>query len=132
MYCDRCGRELVDNAKFCDGCGVRIKTKSENDSHPEKNNSHDSLLFSIAGVLLLIGTFSIVIAITAYSQTDHWNNQYFYVSCIISGICILPFLVLVITTLIGRKRRKQNMKKYVITLIVCLVLSIGINVICLW
>ncbi len=30
MYCDNCGRELADNAKFCSNCGKKVKTTHKN------------------------------------------------------------------------------------------------------
>ncbi|HNV96952.1 MAG TPA: zinc-ribbon domain-containing protein [bacterium] len=30
MFCHKCGKELLENAKFCDNCGTKIKEKEDN------------------------------------------------------------------------------------------------------
>lgn len=73
MFCEKCGRELPDNAKFCDGCGAQIgaeatrkdfaetvkglgstaDTTGEFDAADIEKNKVLSL-FSYLGILLLI------------------------------------------------------------------------------
>ena len=44
MYCSRCGKQIDDSLKFCNGCGARIK------------NEDDSPLTSLITALIIIGT----------------------------------------------------------------------------
>ena len=44
MFCARCGKQIDDSLKFCNGCGARIK------------NEDDSPLTSLITALIIIGT----------------------------------------------------------------------------
>ncbi len=40
MYCSNCGKKIADDAKFCDGCGARIKnTTDETDKFSDKEGT---------------------------------------------------------------------------------------------
>lgn len=45
MYCKRCGKELDDNARFCDRCGQSVRKKPNNSrgEHIEDNNSPERM-----------------------------------------------------------------------------------------
>lgn len=65
MYCKHCGKEISENAKFCDGCGKSAaeepkKTVPAVDTDTKKNKKRHPVLGAIVlifGVFILVGAF---------------------------------------------------------------------------
>ena len=38
MYCNKCGKQIVDNSIFCNYCGVKIEQTSQNELPKSKDN----------------------------------------------------------------------------------------------
>lgn len=71
MFCKKCGKELTETARFCDGCGVPVSAeveyeekKKEQDqkaeSKPVKKNKHTGLGIA-AAVFCGIGILGIIL-----------------------------------------------------------------------
>ena len=65
MYCKHCGKEISENAKFCDGCGNPLSdacTPSDgNIGHKKKSKKRHPILgiiLFIIGIFIFIGAFS--------------------------------------------------------------------------
>jgi len=63
MFCNKCGKEIEDNSKFCGGCGNSILNGDTNNIEPDEikknNNNNNMKKYAILGVA--IPTVSIVI-----------------------------------------------------------------------
>lgn len=47
MYCKHCGKEMNDEAKFCDGCGGAVQDETTNNQSPKTENQNASSTGSI-------------------------------------------------------------------------------------
>ncbi len=55
MFCEKCGNELKENAKFCSKCGTKIMPKSAVEIPTEGNaNDQKDTRFNVKGVLMVI------------------------------------------------------------------------------
>ncbi len=65
MYCSKCGKELNENAKFCDSCGTKVegKEKVENEEKAKKKSSNATIIvvILIAGILAICVVVGIII-----------------------------------------------------------------------
>lgn len=63
MYCNKCGKQIDDNAKFCSECGNPInkyqptKVESMTTVQPKSDNTKIYCVLSYFGILWLIGLF---------------------------------------------------------------------------
>lgn len=60
MFCKKCGKELADNAKFCDGCGAVQDESSQVQqavNTPVKKKSHGCLIAILifVGIVIIVG-----------------------------------------------------------------------------
>ncbi len=63
MFCKNCGKELVDGAKFCDGCGASQQTIEQNINVPvqkpkSKGKKIGGIVMAALGGLSILGSFS--------------------------------------------------------------------------
>ena len=45
MFCEKCGKELLDGSKFCDGCGAEIENNKVEEKVKAKKRPYDSNAF---------------------------------------------------------------------------------------
>ena len=61
MYCKHCGKEISDDAKFCDGCGksLTVASASDDPKKKKKKKKHPILgtIIIIIGIFMFIGAF---------------------------------------------------------------------------
>lgn len=55
-YCKQCGRPLVDNQKFCSGCGSKLSSTKEarnwdSDTSDEDSKGNNDLLYTVLGAV---------------------------------------------------------------------------------
>lgn len=60
MFCKKCGKELADDAKFCDQCGCQV-----NDAEP--NLASDPILWRNIGII-------VVVCLIAFLAVAIYNN----------------------------------------------------------
>lgn len=65
MYCQKCGKELTDSAKFCDECGAAVTTSQNSlcnmqSQYPQKSKTRNPVL---GIVLLIVGIILIVVSV---------------------------------------------------------------------
>lgn len=96
MYCSKCGKEIMDEAVVCPGCGCAIK----NDVLPHaveirKNNTQVSLILGIVGIIFawlfaLVGHIAsiigIIMGIKEYKETGKMTGL---VVSIIGEVCAI-------------------------------------------
>lgn len=83
MYCSICGKEILDDAVICTGCGCMVKNTTVKKTVPTSSNSEKktqvSLILGIVGIVFawlfaLVGHITsiigIVIGIKEYKETD--------------------------------------------------------------
>lgn len=62
MFCKNCGKQLVDSAKFCDGCGAQLEvtvTQTVAVQKPKKNGKKiGGIVMVVLGGLSILGSFS--------------------------------------------------------------------------
>lgn len=49
MFCSKCGKKIVDNAKFCDGCGNMIINTSSENKKPENIKRNQGICVKCSG-----------------------------------------------------------------------------------
>ena len=70
MFCEKCGKEIPDNAKFCSGCGNTIGNSTSHGSPDVKaeraavEKKKSPFPFIIAGVAMAVVAFFLVIVVT--------------------------------------------------------------------
>lgn len=62
-YCTNCGKELPDNANFCDNCGTRFNTSAYQEPIPKKKSSFGSkiLIFLLIAAFLFVAGFGLLV-----------------------------------------------------------------------
>lgn len=69
MYCKHCGKQISDDAKFCDGCGAATSTVATSQSvvkEKKKKNRHPIL----GTIVLIFGIFIIIGALTGGNESE--------------------------------------------------------------
>ena len=97
MYCSVCGKEILDEAVICTGCGCMVKSPSVKEavSTPSDNQKKTqvSLILGIVGIVFawlfaLVGHITsiigIVIGIKEYKETDKMTGL---VLSIVGEVC---------------------------------------------
>ena len=59
MFCPKCGKQIGDNATFCNGCGCSTSNKQGNNAGSEKNVGK-SIAFILAGIAIIVITIVLV------------------------------------------------------------------------
>lgn len=58
MYCEKCGQQLSEDAKFCDRCGQKVEESNEgkaDDFNPsEKKNRKSNIYLLLSGIILVL------------------------------------------------------------------------------
>jgi len=111
MYCGYCGEKLIDNEKFCAGCGEKIKVKSS------KNVDRQSLIKEVDRVFVYKFIYPIVIIysiIPSFSKDEF--DKFDYLASLFAGFINIAILHFIIFYLWGRLK---NM--------LLLTLAIGLN-----
>ncbi len=62
-YCTNCGKELPDNANFCDNCGTRFNTSAYQEPVPKKKSSFGNkiLIFLLIAAFLFVAGFGLLV-----------------------------------------------------------------------
>ena len=53
MFCKKCGKQLNNVARFCDGCGENTSANSFNNTHNKQNNQQNGRLVLIIAVIFI-------------------------------------------------------------------------------
>lgn len=56
-FCPTCGKELIDEAEFCPGCGCAVPTKRAPGQQAQAQSGNDTLAI-IAKIFLILGCIS--------------------------------------------------------------------------
>ena len=108
MFCSRCGKQIDDSLKFCNGCGVQIKKED------------DSPLNSLITALIIIGTagLGILVGLSAVLLDKIPNFGPVLIFGVIYlgalfGICfmIMRQITKVIDADLGRRRLPESEKR---------------------
>lgn len=58
MYCEKCGQQLADDAKFCSGCGQKVEEVNEeemDDFKPsERKNKKNNIYLLLSGIVIVL------------------------------------------------------------------------------
>lgn len=130
MFCEKCGKELPDNAKFCDGCGAQIGNEEAKSDFAETlkglGNTADTTgefdaadieknkvlsLFSYLGILLLIpllaapkskfARFHVNQGLVLFLAEIIWGVISGCVTMIIGGVPVVGTVFAVLTKLVS-------------------------------
>lgn len=89
MFCSKCGKEIVDNSKFCSGCGSNLSDEiTQNDSEKERFWS----FLRLKDIMIIVITLAVLILIGVVyffntresAVTREWKEAYksnFMYSC---------------------------------------------------
>ena len=53
MFCQKCGTENDDNAKFCKGCGATLNSSPKIENNENKNSSNNKLIIAVAAIICI-------------------------------------------------------------------------------
>ena len=53
MFCQKCGTENDDNAKFCKGCGATLNSSPKIEKNENKNSSNNKLIIAVAAIICI-------------------------------------------------------------------------------
>ena len=76
QYCRKCGKELSDDAEFCDGCGFQLDENLNNNSQVVKKDSENKNEF-VKKLPLILAIIGIIVSIAEGLGTPMlmgWNN----------------------------------------------------------
>ena len=82
MFCSHCGKEIMDNAEICIGCGCRVKERTVSIS----NDRVILVRFLLTFLFGFIGSFVINYS---YLKPEGWKSRtcaYFFLSIFTRGI----------------------------------------------
>lgn len=124
MYCKKCGKELLDEAVVCTGCGTWVKESTEKQSTPKGvgKNAKLAKLFGVIAFSLIMATwFFVFVGIadislntTSYRYNGPWTSGSFS-AALVFGLCGLGFGI---TSFVFGLKEKENIAvKYVSNLI---------------
>ena len=129
MYCEKCGNEITNEAKFCSGCGNVLIEQMENESTLNQNKEIQRLPFSkenptLFKVLVLIVLIAgILLTIMGGSGSIFELIGFFFGSTsVIIGISFI--LGVIPATLLRNKIKNARIKIYGITTIIVTLLTI--------
>lgn len=71
-YCGKCGAELKDDAKFCDGCGAQCPNESETVSIKKPEHKKTTFTFTGAAITLIV---ALALAFTAVRRYNNPEQQ---------------------------------------------------------
>lgn len=74
MFCNKCGNELNDGAKFCPKCGASFQT-TEKTKEKEKKKFHLGRFIVIACICILVGMVVCVVGGRNYATLQFENGQ---------------------------------------------------------
>lgn len=78
MYCNKCGKEIPENSKFCGGCGAAVQMKTEpvaKKQKKEKKRTPVWVTLIVVAVAFLIGKFLIAPSMLSEPQKDQSSYQ---------------------------------------------------------
>ena len=76
QYCRKCGKELSDDAEFCDGCGFQLDENLKNNTQVVKQDSENKNEF-VKKLPLILAIIGIIVSIAEGLGTPMlmgWNN----------------------------------------------------------
>lgn len=68
MFCKNCGKQLVDGAKFCDGCGTQLEATAAQTAPVQKPKSKGKKIGGI--VMTVLGGLSVL---GSFANDYYWN-----------------------------------------------------------
>lgn len=74
-FCTKCGRQLADDAAFCDGCGQSLKAPEPKKvtTVPPRDYKQEALIRRrpVVGVLLILAAVAIVVAVILMAMAQY-------------------------------------------------------------
>lgn len=81
MLCKKCGKELNENAKFCEECGTAVENQKQNDiavnSYNQKPNKKSGCIIACIAVIILcfmVAMFSIIVMSVSSPKNNEVSN----------------------------------------------------------
>ena len=68
MFCKNCGKQLVDGANFCDGCGTKLEATTAKTAPVQMPNSKGKKIGGI--VMTALGGLSVI---GSFANDYYWN-----------------------------------------------------------
>ena len=74
MYCQKCGKEINNNASFCENCGNPLAQK--NDNNKSEKYKHQKFIISVISmVIIAIGILFFLFLISNVIETSYSYNK---------------------------------------------------------
>lgn len=68
MFCKKCGKQLIDGTKFCDGCGAQLEEAAPQTAPSQKPKSKGKKIGGI--IMLVLGGLSVF---GSFANDYYWN-----------------------------------------------------------
>ena len=78
MYCNKCGKEIPENSKFCGGCGTAVQTKTKPVAKKQKKEKKRAPIWVsllVMAAAFLIGKFVMAPSMLSEPQQDQGSYQ---------------------------------------------------------
>ena len=84
MYCNKCGRQIIDNSEFCSFCGSKISgdvtpLETANQNREIKNKKQMIIIFSISAIIIItafILMYTFLIKDQGYFRNTKWGMTF--------------------------------------------------------
>ena len=73
MFCKNCGKELVDDAKFCAGCGANQTVTEQTPQTPAMPSSQKLKTSGKKIIGIIMATLGILSVIGSFANDYYWN-----------------------------------------------------------
>ena len=105
MFCKNCGKEIVENGKFCDKCGTNVNDIQSNGSFNNKERSQRTFQPNQNDFIMLGGSIFGIIFFFA-----RINRAFFSYGVFCCGECFLLTGVILVSIIFGLKGLKSSFK----------------------
>lgn len=108
-FCSKCGKELLDKAVICPGCGCPIENNRIEDENQQKRKMNTALILNIFAVVISFCSGFIYSALTVESINEAFGE--FFSDPIVYrlfALVALSFVLCVINSILFKKRNYRS------------------------
>jgi len=76
IYCEKCGKKINEQSKFCDGCGTPIGTNENNGNIIYSSQRSKSSNSGWGWLITIVGVITFIVSLLLQGTTEYGYGQY--------------------------------------------------------